>query len=253
MICVISPSKALDFDRTSYKTSSNLNFKTECLELSKTMKQQSVEDIQGLMKVSENIATLNYNRYQEFSSNFIEPHAKTAIRVFKGEVYNGLDALSFSDEDMEFSQSKIRILSGLYGVIKPLDLIQAYRLEMGIPLKHKSFKNLYEFWGNKITDSLNDEFKKQEQPCLINLASKEYFKSIKVKNLNARLININFKDTKNGVFKVIAIYAKKARGLMARYIVQEKIQNPEHLKDFTLGGYHFNAELSTENDWIFTR
>lgn len=253
MICVISPSKALDFDRESYKNTSELNFKKECLELSRTMKKQSIEDIKGLMKVSENIATLNHNRYQEFSKDFVEPQAKTAIKVFKGEVYNGLDALTLSDEDLEFSQSKVRILSGLYGLIKPLDLIQPYRLEMGIALKHKSFKNLYEFWGNKITKSLNKELKTQDQPCLINLASKEYFKSIKTKELNARLININFKDSKNGAYKVIAIYAKKARGLMARYIVQEKIQAPEHLKDFTLGGYQYNDSLSSENDWVFTR
>ncbi|MCO4781361.1 MAG: peroxide stress protein YaaA [Candidatus Cloacimonetes bacterium] len=253
MICVISPSKALDFERPSYDKNTELTFKSECLQLSKTMKKQSVEDIRGLMKVSENIATLNHQRYQDFSKDFVEPQAKTAIRVFKGEVYNGLDALSFSDEELEFSQSKVRILSGLYGLVKPLDLIQAYRLEMGIPLKHKSYTNLYEFWGNKITKALNKDLKEQEHPCLINLASKEYFKSIKVKELNAPLINVNFKDNKNGVYKIIAIYAKKARGMMARYIVQEKIQNPEHLKDFTLGGYQYNKDLSTESDWVFTR
>jgi cytoplasmic iron level regulating protein YaaA (DUF328/UPF0246 family) len=253
MICVISPSKALDFERSSFKNKTELAFKSESIELIKTMKKQSIEDIRGLMKVSENIATLNHQRYKDFSNDFAEPQSKTAIKVFKGEVYNGLDALSFSDADLEFSQSKVRILSGLYGLVKPLDLIQPYRLEMGIHLKHKSFKNLYEFWGNKITQSLNSELVKQDHPCLINLASKEYFKSVKVKNLKARLININFKDSKNGVYKVIAIYAKKARGMMARYIVQEKIQDPNHLKDFTLGGYQFNADLSQENDWVFTR
>ncbi|PCJ18074.1 MAG: hypothetical protein COB02_05935 [Candidatus Cloacimonadota bacterium] len=249
MLCVLSPAKTLDFDITSHSIKSEIIFKKECLQLITTMKKQSIEDISGLMKVSEKIATLNYQRYQKYSKNFEEPQAKTAIKVFKGDVYIGLDSQSLNNDDLIFSQSSIRILSGLYGLIKPLDLIQAYRLEMGISLKHKETNNLYQFWGDKITKAINNE----ESEYLINLASNEYFKSIKQKDLKAKLINIHFKDTKNGKLKVISFFAKKARGMMARYIVQEKISDPSHLKDFISGDYKFDSNLSSESDFVFTR
>ncbi|MCJ8346729.1 peroxide stress protein YaaA [bacterium] len=253
MLCVLSPAKTLDYEIESHSINSEIIFKKECLALTRTMKKQSIEDIRGLMGVSENIASLNHDRYKIFSKTFEEPHAKTAIKVFKGDVYIGLDSASFNEDDLQFSQNNLRILSGLYGLIKPLDLIQPYRLEMGISLKHLDYNNLYQFWDKKITNALNKEFKEEENPCLINLASNEYFKSIQKKSLKARIINIHFKDTKNGVLKVISFYAKKARGMMARYIVLERVKRPEDLKDFTSGGYAFNEELSAENDWVFTR
>lgn len=196
------------------------------------LKQKSPKDIQNLMKVSENIANLNVERYHNFSTPFNLNNAKQAALAFQGDVYKGMEADTFSEEDLAFAQNHLRILSGLYGLLKPLDLIQPYRLEMGTRLENEHGKNLYEFWDKKITEVLNDDLEKQGDNIVINLASKEYFKSIKQNTLSADLYNIEFKEEKNGTFKIIAFYAKKARGMMANYIIKNKLSKPEELKGF---------------------
>lgn len=205
------------------------------------------------MSISPKLATLNSNRYHQWSLPFNLDNAKQSVLAFKGDVYTGLDATSFDANELAFAQDHLRILSGLYGVLRPLDLIQAYRLEMGTQFNNLRGKDLYAFWGNVITESINQDLKKQQYNTLINLASNEYFKSIKAEKLNANVITPVFKDQKNGIYKIISFFAKKARGLMSRYIIQQKLTNPEDIKRFDLAGYSFNTNASTKDAWIFTR
>jgi cytoplasmic iron level regulating protein YaaA (DUF328/UPF0246 family) len=217
--------------------------------LVENLKQKSVEDIQKLMKLSDKLSVLNYERYQEFSTDFNTHNSKAALFAFKGDVYTGLDADSFTNEDIQFATSCMRMLSGLYGVLRPLDLIQPYRLEMGTKLPVGKSKNLYEFWGNAISENLNSI----EQNYIINLASNEYFKAVNKKVLNAQIIDIDFKEYKNNTYKTIGIYAKKARGKMLRFLIQNRITLPQKLQQFNEDNYEFNQELSTEHHWVFTR
>ena len=253
MILLISPAKSLDFTASEVQEFSMPRMLADSKSLINNLKQRSSKDIQKLMKVSENIANLNVERYHNFSTPFNLNNAKQAALAFQGDVYKGMEADTFSDEDLAFAQNHLRILSGLYGLLKPLDLIQPYRLEMGTRLENEHGKNLYDFWDKKITEVLNDDLKKQGDNIVINLASKEYFKSIKKNTLSADLYNIEFKEEKNGTFKIIAFYAKKARGMMANYIIKNKLSKPEELKGFDYEGYYFNEDLSDDKTFIFTR
>ena len=205
------------------------------------------------MDISENIAELNVDRYKTFKTPFTTKNAKQAIFAFKGDVYSGLELSSFDEDDYAYAQDHLRILSGLYGCLRPLELIQPYRLEMKTRLKNERGDNLYQFWDDRITRSLNKELKQQKEAVLVNLASNEYFKSVKPKLLEGRLLNINFKETRNGKTRVVAIFAKRARGMMADYIIRNRVENPEDLKKFRLGGYRFNKDLSDDKQWTFER
>jgi cytoplasmic iron level regulating protein YaaA (DUF328/UPF0246 family) len=254
MLLVVSPAKKLDFESplaTTKTTQASLLAHSEilierCLELSS-------DQIASLMKLSDKLAGLNAARFGEWSLPFTPENARQAVLAFNGDVYSGLDANSFSEDDFDFAQQHFRILSGLYGLLKPLDLMQAYRLEMGTKLDNIRGANLYQFWGDIITNELNQVLADQGDDVLINLASNEYFKAVNKKSLNATIVTPQFKDWKNGQYKMISFYAKKARGLMARYIIQNKISNVEQLKDFDLAGYQFSTDFSQGNELVFTR
>jgi len=254
MLITLSPSKGQDFEQTSLskKYSKPVDLKDSEL-LIKELRKVNSKQLQELMAVSENIAGLNVARYKSFTTPFTTKNAKQAVFAFKGDVYSGLELEKFTEEDYAFAQDHVRILSGLYGCLRPLDLIQPYRLEMKTRLKNDRGENLYQFWGDRITKSLNKELKKQKEPVLVNLASNEYFKSVKPKLLEGRLLNINFKETKEGKTRVVAIFAKRARGLMADYIIRNRIEKPEDIKKFKLGGYKFNKALSDDKQWTFER
>lgn len=254
MLLVVSPAKKLDFESP---TATNKFTQPDLLKESQLLIDECVKltpsDIASLMKLSDKLAGLNAARFGEWSTPFTADNARQAVLSFNGDVYSGLDAQSFTDDDFDFAQKHFRILSGLYGLLRPLDLMQAYRLEMGCKLSNSRGDNLYHFWGDIITNELNKVISTQDDDVLINLASTEYFKSVKKKSLHATIITPAFKDWKNGQYKMISFYAKKARGLMARYIIQNKITNTEALKSFDLGGYQYNEEFSKGNDWVFTR
>ncbi len=253
MLLLISPAKTLDFDKTDLKKKTKLRFLPESQELIDVLKQKSASDLKSLMKVSDNIANLNVERYHNFQTPFSLKNAKQAILAFRGDVYTGLDADSFDDADLAFAQDHLRILSGLYGLIRPLDLMQPYRLEMGTKLQNNAGKNLYQFWDDKITKTINKDVKKSKAKAIINLASKEYFSAVQPKLLQADLYNVHFKEEKNGQFKIVAFFAKKARGMMCNYIIKNKLTEPEHLIGFDMDRYVYNEELSSERDLVFTR
>lgn len=255
MIHIISPAKSLDFE-TSVETSisSDYVFKKESVEIMKALKNTPREKLMSLMSISENLADLNYKRNQNWEAPVSgTKNAKQALLAFTGDVYTGMNPTDFSDTDFEYAQSHLRILSGLYGLLKPMDLILPYRLEMGTSFSVKGCKNLYDFWGNKITDEINQVLKGHSEKVLVNLASNEYFKSVKVKAVDGEIITPEFKDEKNGKLKIISFYAKKARGMMSNYIIKNKISRVEDLKGFDYEGYHFNSELSKQNNLVFTR
>jgi len=209
--------------------------------------------LREMMSISENIANLNVERFKNFTTPFTTKNARQAIFAFKGDVYSGFELASFNEDDYTYAQDHLRILSGLYGCLRPLDLIQPYRLEMKTKLKNARGENLYQFWDERITRSINKELKKQKEPVLVNLASNEYFKAVKPKLLEGRLLNINFKETKAGKTRVVAIFAKRARGMMADYIIRNRIERSEDLKKFKLGGYQFDKDLSDDRQWTFER
>ena len=254
MLITLSPSKGQDFESASLskKYTKPADLKDSEL-LIKELRKINRKQLQELMAVSENIASLNVARYQSFTTPFTIKNAKQAIFAFKGDVYSGLQLEKFSEQDYAFAQEHVRILSGLYGCLRPLDLIQPYRLEMKTRLKNARGKNLYQFWGERITKNLNKELKKQKEPVLVNLASNEYFKSVKPKLLAGRLLNINFKETKDNKTRVVAIFAKRARGLMTDYIIRHRIEKAEDMKKFELAGYKFNKALSDDKQWTFER
>jgi len=254
MLTVISPAKSLDFESSipSVKTTKP-RFLSQSQEIINQIKKLAPQDVASLMRLSEKLAVLNYDRFQAFQTPFTKKNARAAVFAFRGDVYQGLDADSLSQDDLSFAQNHLRILSGLYGVLRPLDLIQAYRLEMGTKFKSKLGKNLYDFWDGTLHQSISKELAKNESPILINLASNEYFKALKAKQLSQEIITPIFKDFKNDQYKVISFFAKKARGLMSRYIIQNRIDQPDALKDFRLGGYKFSKRLSSDNEFVFTR
>mgnify|MGYP005622623125 FL=1 len=249
MLAVISPSKTQDF------SSSNVDVFTKTRQIEQSqilidlLKTKTQSEIASLMSISDKLSKLNFDRFQTFSTPFTLTNAKQALLAFKGDVYNGIDAPSLSSQDLDFAQSCVRMLSGLYGVIRPLDLIQPYRLEMGTRLENDKGKNLYEFWGDQISQILNED----ESSVIINLASNEYFKGIDKKSLNAKIINIAFKELKGDTYKIIGIYAKRARGLMVNYMIKNRITKSDDLKNFNVEDYKFRQDMSDELTWVFTR
>lgn len=253
MLTLVSPAKTLDYESPlATDTYTQPRFTEQSQQLIETLRQLSVQDVAELMKLSDKLASLNVARYQSWEPKHTPDNARPAVLAFKGDVYTGLDAESFSEADFSFAQQHLRILSGLYGVLRPLDLLEPYRLEMGTRLKTASGDNLYQFWGDRITAALNEELKTSDD-VVVNLASNEYFKAVQPKALNARLITPVFKDFKNGQYKIISFYAKKARGLMSRYIIQNRIDAPEAIKAFDLEGYYFSPEQSKGDTWVFLR
>lgn len=253
MIVLLSPAKSLDFAPVDYKHFSQPRLLDKSEELIGTLRKKNAKKIQALMSVSQKIADLNVERYHAFSTPFTPENAKPALFAFNGDVYTGLDAGSLEESEIDFAQEHIRILSGLYGVLKPLDLMQAYRLEMGTSLKHKRKKNLYQFWGQQITDIINEDLEQTGSTTVVNLASKEYFSSVKKDALKGNVLEVAFKEDRNGTLKVISFNAKKARGKMARLIAQESITEKENLKDLVVDGYTFNPGLSDEWLYSFTK
>ncbi len=254
MLIVISPAKTLDYD-TPPKTGtfSSPEFLDRSEELIERARRYSALDIAELMEVSMKLAELNFERFEQWHTPFSPKNAKQAVLAFKGDVYTGLDSESFGEEDFSFAQEHLRILSGLYGLLRPLDLMQPYRLEMGRKVDTRRGKNLYEFWGTTITEGLNRQLQQLKTPYLINLASNEYFKAVKPKLLEGEIITPEFKDWKNGQYKMMGVYAKKARGQLSRYVIRHRLTDPERMKAFDVDGYRFNEELSKGNTWVFTR
>jgi hypothetical protein len=254
MLIVVSPAKTLDYETLPKTKLFTLpDYLGNSQELISRLRQLSSLDISELMKVSTKIADLNFDRYEAWSKKFTEKNAKQAVLAFKGDVYTGLDAETFNARDFNFAQKHLRVLSGLYGLLRPLDLMQPYRLEMSTKLDTRHGKNLYEFWGSTITTGLNAQLKKIKSGYLINLASNEYFKAVKPKELNAEVITPAFKEYKGGEYKMIGIYAKKARGMLSRYIIQNRLTDPQDIKAFNEEGYKFSKKLSKGNTWAFSR
>jgi len=252
MIIILSPAKSLDFETsTEHLPSTQPDYIAQSKELIGQLRTLGSSEIAGLMSISEKLAELNHQRYQAWQPNFTVDNSKQALLAFTGDVYQGLDASTFSDSDLQFAQQHLRILSGLYGLLKPLDLMQPYRLEMGTGFNNKKGKNLYEFWGGLLTDDLNRLLETEE--VLVNLASNEYFRAVKAKLVIGEIITPQFKDLKNGKYKIISFFAKRARGAMARYIIENRLDKPEQLKEFAWQGYRFDADQSRDNDWVFSR
>lgn len=252
MKLVISPAKSLDFkSQLPTDQATQPRFLKQSERLNKELKKKSVKALSELMKISKDLSQLNYERNQEWEMPFTKENARPAIYAFNGDVYRGLDAYTIPKTKIDNLQDTVRILSGLYGVLKPLDLIQPYRLEMGTKLSIGKNKNLYEFWKKDITNALNDELKDNE--LFLNLASVEYFKAIDQNALKVPIINIDFKELKNGEYKTIGIYAKLARGLMTRYIIDKNAKTMDDIKAFDIENYRFHERLSGEHNWVFTR
>jgi len=252
MKLVISPAKSLNYESALPTSSSTDNiFLSEAQQLNRLLKKKSVKALSELMHISPNLGQLNYERNQEWSPPFTAENARPAIYAFSGDVYRGIDAYSIPVSKLDILQHSVRIISGLYGLLKPLDLMQPYRLEMGTKLSVGKSKNLYEFWRKKVTTALNEELKEGE--LFVNLASQEYFKAIDVKTLKVPVIHVDFKEFKNGQYKTIAIFAKLARGYMTRHIIDNVVETVEGLKTFTTDGYAFDANLSTDTKLVFTR
>lgn len=254
MLVVVSPAKNLDFEShvpvNDFTQPAMLEDTNRLMEVCRTL---SPADLSSLMKISDKLATLNANRFAEFSTPFTIDNARQAMYAFNGDVYTGLDAYTLSEDAVAYAQNHLRILSGLYGLLRPLDLMQAYRLEMGTKLANSDGKDLYAFWDDRITQVLNEAMEEQGDNVLVNLASNEYFKAVKKKQLNGMVITPTFKDCKNGQYKIISFFAKKARGLMARYIIENRVEDVEGLKAFDVDGYVFSEEQSSSTELVFLR
>jgi uncharacterized protein len=252
MLILLSPAKSLNYvDKAPTKEFTQPMFTKEVEQLVNVLKKYSPKKIGELMDLSAELSDLNYQRYQSFEKTYSLKNAKQCLFAFTGEVYRGLEADSLTQNDIAFAQQHLRILSGLYGVLRPLDAMQPYRLEMGTKFKiNAKTNNLYAFWGDKITDYINQEA--QGAP-IINLASSEYFKSINAKQITSPIITPTFKEFKNGQYKVVMMYAKHARGAMARYIIKKQLKTPEKMKLFNDGGYSFDEKQSSGNEWVFVR
>lgn len=260
MLMVISPAKTLDYETpVKAKKSSQPALLKESQLLIDDLKKLAPQEVARLMGISDKLGTLNYDRYQQWQTPFTSANAKQALLAFKGDVYTGLAAESFEESELAFAQEHLRVLSGLYGVLRPLDLMQAYRLEMSTKLNNVRGKDLYAFWGTRITERLNEQLKHLNSDTLVNLASLEYFKAVKLEQLRTKtgvsikVITPVFKDNKSGQYKIVSFYAKKARGLMSAYAIKNKVTDAEQLKCFDCEGYAYNKELSSENEWVFTR
>ena len=259
VLILISPAKTLDFSTPApIAQFTQPDFLADTARLVKQLKQLSASEVSSLMKISDKLGELNSDRFNSWQADFDDANAKQALLAFQGDVYQGMQVDSFQPEDFEFAQEHLRILSGLYGVLRPLDLIQPYRLEMGTKLAHAKLQDLsantlYEFWADKLTQVLNRQLEQLEQKVIINLASNEYFKAVKPKLLEAEIITPSFKDWKNGKYKIISFYAKKARGMMTSYIIKNRITDTEKLQNFAEAGYSYNPELSDRKNPTFTR
>jgi len=257
MLIILSPAKSLDLSPVTDKPWTLPVFIADAKKLAMTLRAFSPADLASLMHISDELAHLNFERYQNWVAADCVPPAKQAILAFNGDVYAGLNSATLSSGDLDYAQLHVRILSGLYGILRPLDAICAYRLEMGTHLKNARGKDLYPFWGNRITESVNAQLKEKHgtKPVLVNLASAEYFRSIRPDALdnNVTIVTPIFEDWKNGHYKIISFYAKRARGLMARYAVTNRIKDPEQLKEFQDAGYAFDPEVSDGLKWIFRR
>ncbi len=254
MLIVLSPAKSLDYKTpVSVKTSTLPEFVTESAKLIADLKKLSPQELANLMGLSDQLAALNVGRFRDWSKKFTEENSKPAIYAFDGDVYDGFDVKSLNAKSLDFAQDHIRILSGLYGALRPLDLMQPYRLEMGTSFQNARGKDLYAFWGERVTDSLKKVLDQQKKPFLLNLASEEYFKVLQAKKLECPVISPVFQDGKDGKFKIISFYAKRARGLMARYAVENRITDPADLKGFNLDGYKYIASESKPDKPVFRR
>ncbi|MFT5165847.1 MAG: cytoplasmic iron level regulating protein YaaA (DUF328/UPF0246 family) [Saprospiraceae bacterium] len=253
MILLLSPAKSLNLEPLNTKSHTLPRLLEESQALIDVLKKKSAKKIKELMSVSDNIAALNVDRFNNFQTPFTTENSKPAALIFDGDVYSGLQADTFDQEDMQFAQKHLRILSGLYGLLRPLDLMQAYRLEMGTSLKNGRKKNLYQFWDNKITNILNEDLKESGSDIVLNLASKEYFSAVKTAKLNGTVVTIEFKENRNGIFKVISFNAKKARGTMANKIIKNKITDTSKLKRLSIDGYKYNKDLSENHKLVFTK
>lgn len=254
MLIIISPAKTLDYESELITTAhTHPRLLNDSAELIEDCQKLSASQLASLMKISDKLAQLNAERFRDWDSDFDLPRARQALFAFKGDVYSGLDARSFSLQDVNFAQQHLRMLSGLYGLLRPLDLMLPYRLEMGTKLKNARGTDLYQFWGDKITTLLQQDLNAQDDDILINLASDEYYKSVNEKALDARIIKPVFLDQKNGQYKIISFYAKKARGLMSRFIIQQGLDQVEQLKAFNTDGYYFDSDNSNEYELVFKR
>ncbi|MDB5765993.1 MAG: yaaA [Collimonas fungivorans] len=254
MLIVLSPAKSLDYSTPSTtETHTTPDFISHSAELIGVLRQLSPAQVGSMMKISDPLAQLNTARFASWSKKFTSANSKQAIMAFNGDVYEGLDAASLNAAQLTYAQSRIRILSGLYGVLRPLDRMQPYRLEMGTSLANPRGKNLYAFWGDTVTQALNQQLSQQKSDTLVNLASEEYFKVVRPKVLAASIVTPVFEDWKNGKYKIISFYAKRARGLMARYAALNKIRDAEKLKDFDLDGYCYIPQDSDSGRWMFRR
>lgn len=252
MLIVVSPAKRLDFQTPNeLEETSQPRFLSKTKDLIKELRKLSSEDLQELMGISEKLGQLNYDRFQSFKTPFSLKNAKQAGLAFQGDTYQGLEFFKFNKSERNFAQKSLRILSGLYGVLAPLDLIQPYRLEMGTKFGVKGKKDLYEVWKEEVTKALNEDLKGHK--ALVNCASNEYFNAVKTSELKKPVITPVFKENKNGKLKIISFNAKRARGMMAKYIIENKLKDPQDIKDFDLDNYKFNKELSDETTFTFTR
>ncbi len=254
MLIVISPAKTLDMESNGIEFAPTQPvFAEEAHTLAKKLQKLSKKELSKLMSISEKLTELNYDRYQAWEPEFNKANAKPALFAFKGDVYQGLEAETFSQDDLEYAQQHLRILSGLYGVLRPMDLMQAYRLEMGTSLEVKGNQNLYAFWGEKITQKINEALAEQKKQVLVNLASNEYFDSIHPDKIEGTIITPVFKEWRDDKYKIISFNAKKARGIMSAYIIKNRVEEAEKLKLFQEDGYEYNDRLSSEQEWVFTK
>lgn len=253
MFILLSPAKKLREGVASIPQASVAALTKDAEILSRTTRGLSKNKLKDLMSLSDNLAELNVGRFQAIEFPHQPSNASPAALTFNGDVYQGLDAESLSMEDLEWAQDRLGILSGLYGILRPLDLIQPYRLEMGTALKTRRGPNLYQFWGDRIAKEINVRTSLQAQPCIINLASNEYFKAASAKNINAPIITPAFKEIRDGKPKIISFFAKKARGMMARYIIENRLEEPESIQQFNVDGYQYRPDLSKGPQWVFAR
>lgn len=254
MLLVISPAKTLDFESAlPPHRATQPAFLAEAEALASVLRRKSRPELAELMGLSEKLANLNWRRYREWSTPFTEDNARAALFAFKGDVYTGFDLPSYGAAELRFAQKHLRILSGLYGLLRPLDLIQPYRLEMGTALKTKAGKNLYEYWGGALTSAANAALKRSGDATLVNLASKEYFSALQPDRIAGRVVTPVFKDLKKDGYRIVSFFAKKARGMMCDYAIRHALEDPEALKDFDGGGYAYRPDLSDDAEWVFTR
>nr|WP_298415006.1 peroxide stress protein YaaA [uncultured Halomonas sp.] len=254
MLSIISPAKTLDFETPpSTEQYTQPDYLEQSMELVEILRDYSPQQLAELMSISDKLAGLNTARYSEWSPPFTLDNAKQAVQAFQGDVYTGLEASTFSTEDNAFAQDHLRILSGLYGLLRPLDLMQPYRLEMGTRLPNAAGKDLYAFWKDRLTQDLEAAVTRSGSNVLVNLASNEYSKAIDIKRLSARVITPVFKDAKNGQYKIISFYAKKARGLMSAWLIRNRVDSPDAIKTFDVAGYRFSSAMSEGDTLVFTR